>query len=302
MERLRTHSSSVSRTAGDVIRRLCRPRLCRPRLGRLAAMVLPTLLASAAGASAPPLRPPEGAEVTPSGLASQVLVSSDKEKSPDANDLVMAHFVGWSPAGEEFQNTYLTGQPQLFNLEQVFPGWREGLSSMVIGEKRRLWIPEHLGATNPTQGPRGAAVFDVELLAIKSVPNPPPSGVEPPPDAERLPLGAFTRVSMPGTGDKHPAADSRVLVHYIGWGADGRIFDSTLHRNRPTAFLLDMVLPAFSEGVQKMVVGERRYLWIPGRIAAGQWPKAPKGRLLFEVELLRILDPEALQVKPKTES
>lgn len=239
--------------------------------------------------------------MSPSGLASEVLVSGTEEKSPDANDLVMAHFVGWSPGGEEFQNTYLTGQPQLFNLEQVFPGWREGLQLMVIGEKRRLWIPDHLGAANPKLGPSGAAIFDVELLAVKSVPNPPPSGIKPPPEAERLSLGAFTQVSIPGSGENRPSPDGRVLVNYIGWGEDGRIFDSTLHRNRPIAFLLDMMLPALSEGVQQMVVGERRYVWIPGRIAAGQWPKAPEGDLLFELELLRILQPEALQIKPKTE-
>lgn len=280
-----------------------RPRAPNRRASSFAVGFLVCLLTAGTSlAVGPPAQPPEDAEVSPSGLASQVLQVGTGESSPDANDLVMAHFVGWSPDGEEFQNTYLTGQPQLFNLEQVFAGWREGLQLMVSGEKRRLWIPDHLGAPNPEKGPRGAAIFDVELLAKKSVPNPPPTGTVPPPDAERLPLGAYTKVSFSGTGEEHPGPRGRVLAHYIGWGQDGKIFDSTLHRNRPTAFMLDLMLSSFAEGVRQMVVGERRYLWIPESLAAGQWPKAPKGDLLFEVELLRILPDEALQPKPRAEA
>jgi peptidylprolyl isomerase len=134
------------------------------------------------------------------------------------------------------------------------------------------------------------------------VPNPPESRKVAPPDAERLPSGAWTQVIEAGTGEQKPGPADRVLLNYYLWNQRGRTFDSTLRRGRPTAFLLDMVVPQFSEAVQQMVVGEKRYIWIPASSLSGQWPDAPKqGMASFMVELLRILPADALQLKDPPE-
>jgi FKBP-type peptidyl-prolyl cis-trans isomerase len=57
------------------------------------------------------------------------------------------------------------GEPAEFGLWQVIPGWTEGVQLMVVGEKRRFWIPANL-AYEGRQGPQGTLVFDVELIAI----------------------------------------------------------------------------------------------------------------------------------------
>jgi FKBP-type peptidyl-prolyl cis-trans isomerase len=60
------------------------------------------------------------------------------------------------------------GEPASFPLDGVIKGWTEGLQLMVVGEKRRFWIPADLAyGENPGGGrPGGMLVFDVELLEI----------------------------------------------------------------------------------------------------------------------------------------
>ncbi len=110
----------------------------------------------------------------------------------------------------------------------------------------------------------------------------------PPADAVTTSTGLATRVLKPGTGATHPRAASRVRVHYSGWTTDGKMFDSSVARNEPISFGLNQVIAGWTEGVQLMVEGETRRLWIPERMAYGGRPGSPKGMLVFDVELIKI--------------
>ena len=110
----------------------------------------------------------------------------------------------------------------------------------------------------------------------------------PPADATATPSGLATKVLKPGTGPNHPTARSRVRVHYTGWTTDGKMFDSSVARNEPISFGLNQVIQGWTEGVQLMVEGETRRLWIPETLAYAGAPGAPKGMLVFDVELIRI--------------
>lgn len=110
----------------------------------------------------------------------------------------------------------------------------------------------------------------------------------PPADATTTPSGLASRELEKGTGTQHPGPRSRVLVHYSGWTTDGRMFDSSVSRGEPIAFGLHQVIPGWTEGVQLMVEGEKRRLWIPEPLAYGGRPGAPAGMLVFDVELIRI--------------
>ena len=61
------------------------------------------------------------------------------------------------------------GEKISFPLNQVIPGWTEGVQLMVVGEKRRFWIPAKLAyGENPQGGaPAGMLCFDVELFSIR---------------------------------------------------------------------------------------------------------------------------------------
>lgn len=231
-------------------------------------------------------KPPADAEVRPSGLVTKLLREGTGERKPDDHDLVSVHFIARTPDGKIFRNTYTTERPLVFNLQKVFPGWSEGLQQMVVGEKRRMWIPAHLAPQNPSSGPAGAVVFDAELLGILDLPTP-PSEIDPPPaDTKRTATGAFTKMIRPGTGDSKPTLEDSALLHFTVWDKDGQLFDTSIERRRPTMFPLDKVLYPFAECVQEMVVGEVRRCWIPGQLVNGQWPGAPSGSLVFELQLL----------------
>ena len=119
--------------------------------------------------------------------------------------------------------------------------------------------------------------------------SPAPADVAAPPaDATVTTSGLASRVLTAGTGTKHPGPRSRVLVHYSGWTTDGGMFDSSVSRGEPIAFGLYQVIPGWTEGVQLMVEGEKRSLWIPEALAYGGRPGAPAGMLVFDVELIRI--------------
>ncbi len=238
---------------------------------------------------------PADAETTASGLASKMLQKGTGESHPKAEDTVKVHYSGWTTDGKLFDSSVQRGQPTSFPLNGVIAGWTEGLQLMVVGEKRRFWIPGKLAyGENPGGGrPGGTLVFDVELLEIKAAPKPPdvPEDVAAAPEsAEKTESGIASRVLQKGTGTEHPKASDSVEVHYSGWTTDGKLFDSSVTRGEPVSFPLNRVIPGWTEGVQLMVVGEKRRLWIPAKLAYGDSPPpgAPAGTLVFDVELLKI--------------
>jgi peptidylprolyl isomerase len=110
----------------------------------------------------------------------------------------------------------------------------------------------------------------------------------PPADATTASSGLASKVLKKGTGTKHPTGTSSVRVHYTGWTTDGAMFDSSVARNEPISFGLNQVIRGWTEGVQTMVEGETRRFWIPEKLAYGGAAGAPKGMLVFDVELIKI--------------
>jgi FKBP-type peptidyl-prolyl cis-trans isomerase len=110
--------------------------------------------------------PPGDATTTRSGLAWKVLAPGTSKRRPNAFSEVTVHYTGWSTDGKMFDSSVARGAPSSFPVNGVIAGWTEGLQLMVVGEKRRLWIPAEL-AYKGKRGPQGMLVFDVELLAVK---------------------------------------------------------------------------------------------------------------------------------------
>ena len=253
-----------------------------------------------AAAKAPPAKPesipapedvaaiPEGAQKTASGLASKVLAPGKGTTHPKAEDNVKVHYTGWTTDGKMFDSSVARGKPASFGLNRVIPGWTEGLQLMVSGEKRRLWIPEALAYKGRPGSPQGMLVFDVELLEIVQAPEAPKDVAAAPKDAQSTSTGFTSKVLQKGKGDKHPGATSVVSVHYTGWTTDGKMFDSSVLRGQPATFGLNRVIAGWTEGVQLMVEGEKRRMWIPEALAYKGRPGSPKGMLVFDVELLQI--------------
>jgi peptidylprolyl isomerase len=230
--------------------------------------------------------PPSEARKTASGLATLVVQAGTGKDRPRADEIVTVHYTGWTTDGKMFDSSVASGAPISFGLNRVIPGWTEGVQLMVVGEKRRLWIPEALAYKGQADRPKGMLVFDVELI---SLPTRAPADVKAPPaDAKRTASGLAYRVLAPGTGKLRPKATSQVMVHYTGWTTDGKMFDSSVVRGQPTTFGLNQVIPGWTEGVQLMTEGEKARFWIPEALAYKGQGDAPRGMLVFDIELLRV--------------
>lgn len=110
----------------------------------------------------------EGVKTTESGLQYEVLEKGEGEK-PEATDTVKVHYTGELLSGEVFDSSRERGEPVTFALNQVIPGWTEGLQLMSEGARYKLYIPAELAygpGGNRAIGPNETLVFDVELLDI----------------------------------------------------------------------------------------------------------------------------------------
>lgn len=127
----------------------------------------------------------------------------------------------------------------------------------------------------------------------------PQKGIEVPSDVAAAPKHASRTASglayvrlTKGKGKRHPRPSDRVRVHYSGWTASGRMFDSSVARGEPAEFPVDGVIKGWTEGLQHMVVGDKTRFWIPAGLAYGDSPRRPglpAGALVFDVELLDII-------------
>ncbi|MCR8922579.1 FKBP-type peptidyl-prolyl cis-trans isomerase [Dasania sp. GY-MA-18] len=111
----------------------------------------------------------EGVQTTDSGLQYLLLQAGTGTTRPSASDRVEVHYHGSMINGVVFDSSVERGQSITFGLNQVIKGWTEGLQTMVVGEKKRLFIPSELAYGNRGAGkipPGSTLIFDVELIAI----------------------------------------------------------------------------------------------------------------------------------------
>ena len=121
----------------------------------------------------PPITPPDVAAApadatkTSSGLAYKILRPGTGSRHPARRDTVAVHYSGWTTDGQMFDSSIIRGEPAEFRLDEVIPGWTEGLELMTEGEQVRFWIPERLAYKGKADKPKGMLVFDVELVKVK---------------------------------------------------------------------------------------------------------------------------------------
>jgi peptidylprolyl isomerase len=232
--------------------------------------------------------PPSNAAKTASGLSYVLLNKGEGTEHPTIDSKVKVHYTGWTTDGKMFDSSEMRGRAAEFGLGDVISGWTEGVQLMKKGDKMRFWIPQDLAYQGKQGAPEGMLVFDIELLDFQN-PIPAPSDVSAAPSSAKVTeTGLAYTVLTKGTGSEHPTAESKVTVHYTGWTTDGKMFDSSIMRNKPASFPLNKVIAGWTEGVQLMVVGEKTRFWIPENIAYKGRPGAPAGLLVFDVELLEI--------------
>lgn len=118
----------------------------------------------------------EGVKTLPSGLQYKV-IKEGSGAMPKASDSVTVNYRGTLIDGKEFDSSYKRNKPATFRVDQVIPGWTEGLQLMKAGSTWQLFIPPALGYGERGAGasipPNSALIFEVELISVA------PAGAQP---------------------------------------------------------------------------------------------------------------------------
>jgi FKBP-type peptidyl-prolyl cis-trans isomerase FkpA len=184
---------------------------------------------------------------------------------------------------------YLTGSRlQFMNLKPAeMKMVEQGFHDAATGAKPKANPEERQEAINKFAQTRSTAAADKEKSASKDF----LAKAAQEKGAEKTPSGLIFRVLRPATGPS-PKETDKVKVNYEGKLTNGTVFDSSYKRGQPAEFPLNGVIKCWTEGVQKMHVGEEAELVCPSDIAYGDHghpPTIPGGAtLVFKVELLGI--------------
>ena len=115
-----------------------------------------------------------GVTTTASGLQYTILGETDGPK-PSATSKVKVHYHGTTIEGKVFDSSVDRGEPIEIPLNQVIPGWTEGLQLMSVGSKFKFFIPQNLAygaqAPSPDIAPYSTLIFEVELLSFEDAPK-----------------------------------------------------------------------------------------------------------------------------------
>lgn len=119
----------------------------------------------------------EGVKVTASGLQ-YIMETEGTGKTPSKTDQVKVHYKGTLTNGEVFDSSYDRGEPAVFPVGGLIPGWTEALQMLKVGSKVKLFIPPELAygeSGRPKIPPNSVLVFEMELLDIVAAAAPAPA-------------------------------------------------------------------------------------------------------------------------------
>jgi peptidylprolyl isomerase len=261
----------------------------------------------------------KGVQTTDNGVQYIVIRKGDgKGEFPTAMDEVEVHYDGrLASSGEQFDASY-GGDPARFRLNQVIPGWTEGLQKMQPGDEFMFFIPAKMGYGERGAGgripPNADLMFRVELLAVhkarvsdpeawkKASPWPADSS-----DVVRTSSGLEYMIIRSGDADQASPSDrDYALVHFEGRLDDGTVFASTFEMQDPQIFPIAQLTDGWAEALKLMRPGDRWMLRLPAHLmygADGDGIIPPGASVTFEVELDQVISipdepPAAAPAKP----
>lgn len=241
---------------------------------------------------------PADAQTTYSGVASKILKRGHGADHPQGNDCPVVAFTAWTRDGMLFATSKSMSDRAVQCLNTAILGVAETLKSMVVGEKRRAWIPaemtyvegHHHAQKRPEdeKPPNVDLTLDLELVGVMKAPLTPPDLAAPPTDA-RTPSGLAYKILSAGTGTLHPSMKSQATVHFSGWTAEGKLIETTVTSGHPALIFVGASPAAWRDILSHIVVGEKIRVWIPTGFALGQKPGSetnPAASSVYEFELL----------------
>lgn len=253
--------------------------------------------------------PPADATREPSGLSYKILKPGTGTVKPDVKRTYLdLRYSGWERNGHQFEGSAINGTPARYDPTELVDGLQQQLGQMVVGEKRRIWVPAALAyakRTNFANAPKGDMTYDVELVHIVPLPPVPKDVAIVPKENKKGPnpikatkSGLVYQVLAKGTGKVHPGLETRAEVIYSIWTPDGHMFQTSLIGGDTGTVRVKLLPLGWREAMQMMVEGDKWRLWTPGKLAFGELKPGdtplpfgpPPGPVVFEVELVKIID------------
>jgi peptidylprolyl isomerase len=182
--------------------------------------------------------PASDAQLTESRVTMKVLRPGTGIEHPAGNDCPILAFTAWKRDGTLFATSKSMGGSAVQCLSTAIMGVAETLKLMVVGEKRRIWVPadltyvegHHHAQKRPEdeKPPNLDLTFDLELVGVMKAPVTPTDLIASPEDAIKTPSGLAYKVLEPGTGAEHPSMKSHAKLHFSGWTSTGRLIETTV--------------------------------------------------------------------------
>jgi FKBP-type peptidyl-prolyl cis-trans isomerase len=240
---------------------------------------------------------PEEFTVTDSGLKYRILRKSDGAK-PGPSDGVAMHYRGWLDSGHEFENSYAAGNAVPQRMNDLIPGWKEGLLLISKGGMIELEIPPglafgHRGRQEVGIPPDATLHVLVELLDVARYRTEP---LKSDPDASKeftnSESGLQYRIRRKGNGKKAKPTDF-IVVRVKASLEDGTEVQNSYVDGFPNRIAANAGIPGFIEAMQIVDEGGMIEFIVPPELGWGdqQVRKIPPGSTLrFLVELDEVHD------------
>ena len=110
-----------------------------------------------------------GIVTLPSGVQYRVIEEGEGDR-PSLTDTVTVHYRGSKIDGREFDSSFRTGQPLVFQIDSVLEGWQEILPLMREGAYWQVFLPPEMAfgvrGDPPQIGPNEALKFEIELVQL----------------------------------------------------------------------------------------------------------------------------------------
>lgn len=245
-------------------------------------------------ATAPDARsgPTDGATEFEPGLSYIDLTPSSGPLPTGEGRIVRTRSDTWSAAGARSGDAGLDGlnTAELARMALSNPTMAKIIANTPIGATRRWWIAD---GTIPEDSPgleTGAYMIDMQVIDMVD-PLPAPADVATAPTDATMTGGGVAIKILRSSDGAHPTLEDDITVHYAGWTTDGHMFDASYLRDATATFPLGRLIQGWQEAVVLLRIGEKARIWIPGALAydnRADRPFAPKGMLVFDIELIGI--------------
>src|SRR3954463_1299747 len=224
----------------------------------LSAALLVAVAGAAHGQSAKPAQKPAAATAQPAPAAPPSAAPGKPDSLQDKASYTIGLNLGKSLKANEIQA----------NIDLIIRGLRDGLGggqALLTDEEMQTTmqtLQQEVGAKQEAKrkaaGEKNKAEGEAFLAKNKERPG-----------VKTTASGLQYEVLTEGTGPMPKATDS-VTVNYKGTLPDGTVFDSSYDRKEPVTFVLNQVIPGWTEGVQLMKVGSKYKLYIPSALGYGE--------------------------------